>query len=276
MIACALGITAAVWVAVAPSEGLAQNVVSASPDITIALGATPEIVADEDVAVDNQVGVVLLENLGAIPNGSEIVAFGLDTNGDRLVSFDTTTALSDGTIARPGDVVRYDGAGYSIEFDAAAQGVPNGTQTDAASLAAGGLLLSFDTTVSLGGITIADEDVVHWDGSSFSLLFDGSSVGLADALDVDAAQDLGGGSLLVSFDTSGTIGGIAFDDEDVLRFDGANWTLEFDGSAADPNWGAADLDAVPEPTFFSLLAAGTLSIGVAFRRGRRSRADRSS
>ena len=63
---------------------------------------------------------------------------------------------------------------------------------------------------------------------------------------------------MMSFDTTGTIGGIFFDDEDVVRFDGATWSLEFDASAADADWASADLDAVmvPEPDGSILLFAG--------------------
>jgi hypothetical protein len=244
------------------------EVVSGSPDVTIALNNGTLVATDEDVAVDNQLGIIVLENLGAIPATADVVALGLDANGDRLISFDTTVSLAGGIIARPGDVIRYDGASYTVEFDAAAEGVPSGTMTDATSLAPGGLLLSFDTTIDLSGLVVADEDLVRWDGSTFSMLFDGSSAGLADGLDVDAGQDLGGGSVLMSFDTSGQIAGINFDDEDVLRFDGANWSLEFDASAADSNWAAADLDAVmvPEPAIGALLAMGTLALGFLGRR----------
>jgi len=254
LLACSL------TVLLAAGSATAQEIVSASPDITIELGAGI-VTADEDVAVDNQLGVVLLENLGALPEASEIIALGLDVNGDRLISFETTTSLAGGVVARPGDVIRYDGASYSIEFDASAEGLPTGTMTDATSVAPGGLLLSFDSTVDLGGgLIVADEDLVRWNGSVFSLSFDGSAAGLDTALDIDAAQDLGGGAFLMSFDTTGTISGIVFDDEDVMRFDGALWSLEFDGSVADPDWAASDLDAVmvPEPAIGALLAAGAL------------------
>lgn len=249
---------------------MAQEVVSASPDVTIDLGASV-IATDEDVAIDNQLGIVMVEDLGAVPDATDVIALGLAANGDRLFSVETTAALSGGVVARPGDVVRYDGAAYSIEFDALAAGIPSGVVTDATSLSAGGLLLSFDTTVDLGdGLVAADEDLVVWDGSAFSLRFDGSAEGLDAALDIDAAQDLGGGVLAMSFDTTGEVGGIVFDDEDVLRFDGANWTVEFDGSVANSNWGAADLDAVmvPEPAVGWMLFAGVAALaGCSARKG---------
>jgi hypothetical protein len=249
-------------VAGAPETAFAQEIVSASPDVTINLGANV-IPADEDVAVDNQLGLVVLENLGSLPDASDVVALGLDVNGDRFISFETTTALSGGVVARPGDVVRYDGAVYSIEFDASAAGLPDGVRTDATSRSAGGMLLSFDTTVNLGGgLVAADEDLVAWDGSSFGLLLDGSAVGIATPLDIDAAQDVGGGQFLLSFDTSGQVGGFAFDDEDILRFDSLNfsWSLEIDHSATSSGWAAADLDAfmVPEAESGLMLAVGML------------------
>jgi hypothetical protein len=251
------------------SSAFAQEIVSVSPDITIDLGAGI-IPTDEDVAVDNQLGVVVLENLGSIPDASDVVALALDVNGDRLIAFDTTTALAGGVIARAGDVIRYDGAAYSIEFDATAAGITGGVATDASSLTSGGLLLSFDTTVDLaGGLVVADEDLVDWDGTSFGLVFDGSAEGVDSALDVDGAQDLGGGTYLLSFDTSGEVGGVVFDDEDVVRFDGAIWSLEFDASAANSAWSAADLDAVmvPEPRVVAGLVAG-LALLAGFRRRR--------
>ncbi len=269
---------AAVVLSAIPAAG--QQVISASPDVTIDLGAGV-VAADEDVAVDNQLGIVMLENLGSLPEAADVIALGLTINGDRLLSFDITTALSGGVVARPGDVIRYDGAVYSTEFDAAAAGLPNGVATDAASLSARGLLLSFDTTVDLGGgLVAADEDLVEWNGSSFAMVFDGSAHGIDPALDVDAAQYLGGGSLAMSFDTTGQVGGIVFADEDVLRFDGTSWTLEFDGSIASSSWAAADLDAVmvPEPSVGTLLlfAIPGLSALSTDRRRRRTHPSKSA
>jgi hypothetical protein len=254
-----------------PGTTVAQEIVSASPDVTIDLGSGV-VAADQDVAVDNQLGIVVIENLGALPEASDVIALGLAANGDRLIAFETTTALPGGLTARPGDVIRYDGASYSTEFDASAAGLPSGVATDAVSLSAGGLLLSFDTTVDLsGGLVASDEDLVEWDGSSFALVFDGSSQGLDTALDIDAAQDVGGGAFLMSFDTTGMVSGIVFDDEDVMRFDGANWSMEFDASAANSAWSAADLDAVmvPEPAFGSLLLFGAVGLAGLARLRRR-------
>jgi hypothetical protein len=60
-------------------------------------------------------------------------------------------------------------------------------------------LFSSDTGGTLGGVTFADEDVVAWDGSTWSLLFDGSLFGLSPA-DLDALEVDTDGSLLLSLD----------------------------------------------------------------------------
>ena len=58
-------------------------------------------------------------------------------------------------------------------------------------------------------------------------------------------------------DTAGSIGSLAFQDEDVLRYANGVWSLARDASTLDADWGAADLDAmqVPEPTGFAVWAA---------------------
>lgn len=251
----------------------AQPVVSASSDITIDLGAAV-VAADDDVSVDNQLGIVLLEGLGGLPSQADVVAYGQELGGAWLLALDTTVDLG-GLVARRGDVVRWNGQAYSIVFDASAEGVPANAVVDAVSLAPGGYLLSFDTTVDLGsGIVTHDEDLVRWSSTTgaFTIALSGASIGIPRALDVDGAQDLGGGAFLLSFDTAGTALGVTFDDDDVLRLQGGVLTVEFDGSAAHAGWGAADLDAVmvPEPGVATAVALGTLMLE-GLGRGRRRR-----
>jgi hypothetical protein len=248
-----------------PLVSLALDV---SPDVTLALGGAT--FADEDVVAESG-GSFYPVPLGSLPAEADVMGYEVVSAGVEL-SFDTTVDLSPGGItAEPRDVVLWDGASYSLVFDGSAEGLPAGTQIDAIGVgAASELLLSFDTTVDLPGATgLPDEAVVSFDGATFSVIFDGSALGAgANALDVDGVARLAGGILRLSFDTSGTVGGVVFDDEDALDYDpsGPTWTLAWDGSASDPSWETADLVALPEPASALGLGAGVLLLAALRRR----------
>lgn len=218
--------------------GIPPTSVETSPDITIGFSALTA--ADEDVAVD---GASLI-NLGALPASVDVTAFHRLPNGDRLVAFDTSLVLPGGQFYQPGDVARYNGASYSLEFDGSANGLPAGARIDALSAnEAGDLLVSFDITVFVDSLVFADEDIALFDGANFSMVFDGSAAGVDPSLDLDALhyEELTG-TFFVSFDTTGTVSAVTFADEDLVGYDGG-WSMAFNGSSQDADWAQADLDA---------------------------------
>jgi hypothetical protein len=239
------------------------NSADLSPDITVILDG--QAITDHDVASDGLTsGTITKALLGALPEASDLSAYHALAGGDHLLSFDITVALAGDVTAHPGDVVRYDGVSYTIEFDASAESVPSGACTDAVTMSTGGnLVLSFDTTVAIDGSTYFDEDLVEFDGTSFSFFFDGSTAGLDSALDIDGAHVFGSnGKLALSFDISGSIDGVDFDDEDVLEYDpmSSTWEMAWDASVERAEWEAgADVNAVffvPEPSQLLMVGAG--------------------
>ncbi len=252
--------------------------VSVSPDVTVVLGI---VAPDESVMVDNLLGMIAPANLGTLPEPSDVSGYELLSDGDRLLCFDTVVELSGPVVAGPGDVVRYDGSTYSIEFDASANGVPDGVRCDAVTVDdSGELVLSFDVGVELpGNVFIADEDLVRVDGpSSFTLLLDGddAAVGIPTEADVDGAHLLSNGSIAVSLDVATSVGGVQASDEDVLEYDpvAETWSLAFDGSTQHATLASADVDAValPEPQVVTLLGAGMLAMVAIVRHRRRATA----
>jgi hypothetical protein len=244
--------------------------VALSPDVAAALGTNGQLTDDHDVAIGG-IGAVSLAPLGTLPAASDVSGYEHLANGDDLLCFDTAVELPGALHVQPGDVVRL-GSAYSIEFSAAAHGIPPGVYCDAVARDDGRLVLSFDVSVALppSGFVADDEDLVVLESpGAWGLYFDGSAAGVPAELDLDAAQILANGNPAVSFDGSGQLMGVAFDDEDVLEYDAMGepirWSLAYDGSAADPDWAGADADALPEPGLAHQLVAG---IGALYMLGR--------
>jgi len=236
-----------------------------TPNITVDLSGT--VVTDESVADDDLLGTVGLEDLGTLPPSTEVDAYE-PVGSEHLFSLDTTVLLPGSLTATPADVIRYNGSTYSLEFDASAEGLPGAANVDAVSTSGSDLVLSFDTTIDLGsGLVADDEDLVAFNGVSFLLIFDGSAAGLDPSLDLDAAGATSGGDLLVSFDHGGSIGGHNFDDDTVLAFTGASWSIAFDASDEHAGFGGGDLIAVavPEPNGLLGLLSGSALLFVLTR-----------
>lgn len=225
-----------------------------------AIEASGVFLTPRDLVNDSGAGPLSAVPVAGLPETSGLAAYEADSNGDTLFVPRIAIELPGPTYAMRQDVVRDTGAGLVLEFDGSAAGVPAGVAIDAlARTASGELLLSFDTSVELPGLFVDDEDLVLWNGAGFAPFFDGSTEGVPTALDVDAASyDPVGNRLRLSFDTPGEVGGVSFEDEDLLELDRSSgiWSLAFDGSARDPALAATDIVAVPEPGLGPLLALG--------------------
>ena len=86
-------------------------------------------------------------------------------------------------------------------------------------------------TVLPGDVVAFPGDVVRWDGTTYTLAFDAVVAGLRRSVDLDAATRTGD-LWLLSFDTSESIGGVTYEDEDVVAYDGNVFQLHLDGDAA--------------------------------------------
>lgn len=132
------------------------------------------------------------------------------------------------------------------------------------------LSISANGSQQIGGLPVADEDVVRFDGSAFTMVFDGSDVGVSGEL--DAYSSLDPDSLLISLASSATLSGVgAVDDSDVVRFDATSFgattagtfSMYLDASDVGLSTDPEDLDAVellPDGRILvSLLGTGSVS-----------------
>ena len=112
----------------------------------------------------------------------------------------------------------------------------------------------------MGGVSFADEDILKFDGTTWSLFFDGTDVGVtADAF---AFHLLDADSILLAFGSSVTVGGVTYAPADILRFDATSlgattagtFSMYFNGVDVGLDTNAESIDAL------ELLADGRLLI----------------
>jgi len=142
---------------------------------------------------------------------------------------------------------------YARVFTAGATGVPNGANVDAFVYnGPTDAYLSFSNSFNWPGIgAVGSADIVHWNGTAWSMYFQGSDVGLTtNAENVDAFALLTDGSLLVSTSGSPTVTGLTgLTSQDLLRCAGTfgattscTWSLYFDGSDVALTTGSENVD----------------------------------
>jgi len=114
---------------------------------------------------------------------------------------------------------------------------PTPTNTATPSYSYNPLYLSLTSSQTIGGVASADEDILYFDGTNWSLFFDGSDVGVGTP-DLFAFSIVDPDTLLMSFGTNVTVAGIAATPQDILRFDATSlgsttagtFSMVFDGS----------------------------------------------
>ena len=168
--------------------------------------------------------------------------------------------------AQDTDILYFDGTNWSMYFDASDVGIlTSGQSMNSFHIVdADTILISFTDPITLGTQAVEPVDIVQFDATSlgdttagtFSMYFDGSDVGLEDAIneEIDALDVLPDGRLLISTLANSTLPGLNGADEDLLAFTptalGENtsgtWAMYFDGSKAGVGLGnsAEDIDAL--------------------------------
>ncbi len=119
----------------------------------------------------------------SIPDGTRIDALGKDGSGNLLLSFDVTITVpksGGGTLTvKPADLVSFNGASYTLVFNSAARGIPDGMNLDGATrLPNADLLMAFDESGSIASIDFTPTDVLEFNpgGNAWVVSFSAKSV----------------------------------------------------------------------------------------------------
>lgn len=228
--------------ALAASSAAAQEI-TFSPDVPTGLQGDVYLPWDFAVLTNGIYNRVL-----RFPAGTDVDALHLMDSGDWLFSVEVPTELpqGSGTTYGPADVVRFDGATYSLFQGGAAAGIPAGAILDAAFLNGGDtgtLVASFDVPTLLGNTLYEPADLAEWNGVGWSMFFDASAAAPAVPLstNVTGAHPVAAGELYLAFDVPVALGGFTAVPGDLVRWNGAAFALEY----RDPAWPAGSrLDAL--------------------------------
>ena len=88
------------------------------------------------------------------------------------------------------------------------------------------MYVSFDGSGTIGGVTFADDDILKFDGTTWSMHFDGSDLGMLAGVDITAFAFLDDDTALFAFDEAsplGGVGGVTYTTNDIVRFDATSW-----------------------------------------------------
>jgi hypothetical protein len=149
----------------------------------------------------------------------------------------------------------YNAAGvYTVTLTAAnAQGSDTVTKTDYITVTGpltDAFYASFDGNDDVGGLQVSDEDILWFDGTSWTMYFDGSDAGVAG--DLNAFHIIDEQHILMTFSHDNMVSGVTVDNHDIALFTatslGENTTgifsLFFDGDVAGLTTQREDIDAV--------------------------------
>ena len=209
--------------------------VSAGPDQTITLPASASLNGTvTDDGLPNPPGAIT--TTWSKQSGPGTVTFGNANAVDTTASFSAAGSYVLRLTANDGQLSAFD------ELTVTVNPAPSSSP----------LYFSLRDAATVGGLSVANEDVVYFDGASFTLLFDGSDVGIG-ALRIDALARLDATRLLLSFDTDKSVAAIGqVDDSDIYLFTATSlgattagtFSLYFDGSDVGLTTNAHDVDAL--------------------------------
>jgi len=213
---------------------LAQAELLFSTDIPVSMGSNSfkekDIIRFDEPSFSLQFGPVLDE-------GINVDGYSFNESWEKF-SVDVRTTLG-GLNFNCMDVAHYEGGQYYKAFNGFAEGIPPGVCIDAVTvLADESIVFSVDVPVSLGETDYQENDLIHWDGASFSLFFDGLANGIPEGANIDGVRVSPEEKLSLSLDIPVQLGGIDVKDSDIVEYD-SGYSLVFDGGSAGLPVGAA-------------------------------------
>jgi hypothetical protein len=124
------------------------------------------------------------------------------------------------------DIIQYDEPGFSLQFGPV---LDEGVNVDAYSFNESWEKFSVDVRTTLGGLNFNCMDVAHYEGNQYYKAFNGFANGIPPGVCIDAVTVLADESIVFSVDVPVSLGGTDYQENDLIYWDGAFFSLYFDG-----------------------------------------------
>ena len=244
----------------AAATGLTSGTASLEvTDNDVAPGILSLSLAPDSIAENGGVSTATVTRTGDLSAALTVNLSSSDTT-EALVGSPVTIAAGQASATFPINAVDdsdVDGTQTAI-ITAAATGLTSGTANlmvtdDEVAPTPDGFLLTVNNDVTLNGLTVTDQDIARFDGTDYSLFFDGSDVGLPTSSDINAFDAISDTEILMSFNNPVTLAGVGeVDDSDILLFTATSlgdttagtFSLVFDGSDVGLGNNGEDIDAI--------------------------------
>ena len=209
----------------------AQTRLFLSMDVPVTVAGTSY--AETDILQYNAAGFAPFlsgASLG-IPAGVNLDAVGFYGTGV-LFAVDVPATLG-GIDFSERDLILYNGSSYSKFLDGTAAGLPAGARINAATVEAGGnLIFALDVPATLDGTSFSSNDLIAYDGTSFSLYFKGSDHGIPENVNIEGVTVGVIGEFYLALDIPCEVAGLEVDPRDVILWYGGSFSPHFKGAAA--------------------------------------------
>ncbi len=129
------------------------------------------------------------------------------------------------------DITYHEPSFFMFYLSGQSLGILEGVNIVASDFYGNDILFSVDIPINLDGKPFTERDIILYEGSNFTKIFNGADAGIPEGAQIDAATVLSDGNIIFSLDIPVKIGSLFFKPIDLIKYDGISVDFYFNGTA---------------------------------------------